>query len=74
MSGTGELMSVAPIPPEYRASGLLLQVMSLPSPAASKIGHAIRVEGDCKALNVINVAGARKTNEPPTHMMAAPRT
>ena len=44
-------------------------------PAASMIGlHAVRVEGACKTLNVINAAGARKTNEPPTHMMAAPRT
>src|SRR5580658_8057527 len=31
MSGSGALM-VAPFPPEYRASGLLLHVTSLPSP------------------------------------------
>ena len=31
--------------------------------------HAVRVEGVCKTLNVINAAGARKTNEPPTHMI-----
>ena len=32
MNGTGELMSVAPFPPEYRASGLLMHITSLPSP------------------------------------------
>ncbi len=32
MSGTDELMSVAPFPPADRASGLLLHVTSLPSP------------------------------------------
>jgi 4-alpha-glucanotransferase len=32
MSGNGELNSVPPFPPEYRASGLLLHVTSLPSP------------------------------------------
>src|SRR5271163_1449009 len=32
MSGNGGLMVVPPFPPEYRASGLLLHVTSLPSP------------------------------------------
>jgi 4-alpha-glucanotransferase len=32
MSGTGGLTNVPPFPPEYRASGLLLHVTSLPSP------------------------------------------
>ena len=32
MSGTGGLTHVPPFPPEYRASGLLLHVTSLPSP------------------------------------------
>src|SRR5580692_9030501 len=32
MSGNGALMAAPPFPPEYRASGLLLHVTSLPSP------------------------------------------
>ena len=32
MSGNGALMVAPPFPPEYRASGLLLHVTSLPSP------------------------------------------
>ncbi len=32
MSGNGGLTSVPPFPLEYRASGLLLHVTSLPSP------------------------------------------
>ena len=32
MSGDGELNNVPPFPPEYRASGLLMHVTSLPSP------------------------------------------
>jgi 4-alpha-glucanotransferase len=32
MSGTGGMPNVPPFPPEYRASGLLLHVTSLPSP------------------------------------------
>jgi 4-alpha-glucanotransferase len=32
MSGNGALINVPPFPPEYRASGLLLHVTSLPSP------------------------------------------
>ena len=32
MSGNGGLTNVPPFPPEYRASGLLLHVTSLPSP------------------------------------------
>jgi 4-alpha-glucanotransferase len=32
MNGNGELTNIPPFPPEYRASGLLLHVTSLPSP------------------------------------------
>src|SRR6266852_7992003 len=32
MSGNGALMVAPPFPPDYRASGLLLHVTSLPSP------------------------------------------
>jgi 4-alpha-glucanotransferase len=32
MSGNGALMVAPPFPPEYRSSGLLLHVTSLPSP------------------------------------------
>jgi 4-alpha-glucanotransferase len=32
MSGNGALIVTPPFPPEYRASGLLLHVTSLPSP------------------------------------------
>ena len=32
MSGTGGMPNVPPFPPEYRASGILLHVTSLPSP------------------------------------------
>jgi hypothetical protein len=35
--------------------------------------HAVRAEVGCIRLNVINVAGARKMNEPTTHMADAPK-
>src|SRR5215472_10019157 len=41
MSDNGRLMNLPPFPPEYRASGMLLHVTSLPSPyGIGDVGHA----------------------------------